>query len=202
MAHELPALPYGYDALEPHLDAKTVEIHHDKHHQAYTDKLNAALETHPELTEKSVVELLSNLSSVPEDIRKAVQNHGGGYHNHKLFWETMGPDGGGEPEGELKTAIEKAFGDFASFKEKFTNAAATLFGSGWTWLSTDKAGEVKIHTTQNQDSPLSEGLIPLLPLDIWEHAYYLKFQNRRPEFIQSWWNVVNWKEVEKKFTAR
>ncbi|MFH1534205.1 MAG: superoxide dismutase, partial [Nitrospirota bacterium] len=172
--------------------------HHDKHHQAYTDKLNAALETHPELTEKSVVELLSNLSSVPEDIRTAVQNHGGGYYNHKLFWETMGPDGGGEPEGELKNAIDKSFGDFASFKEKFTNAAATLFGSGWAWLTTDNSGELKITTTQNQDSPLSEGLIPILTLDIWEHAYYLKFQNRRPEFIESWWNVINWKEVNTK----
>jgi superoxide dismutase, Fe-Mn family len=202
MAHELPQLPYGYDALEPHLDAKTVEIHHDKHHQTYTDKFNAALENHPELQEKSPEELLKNLDQVPEDIRGAVQNHGGGYLNHKLFWETIGPDGGGEPEGELKEAIDKSFGDFASFKEKFTQAAATHFASGWAWLSTDSEGNLKIQTTKNQDSPLSEGLIPVLPLDVWEHAYYIKFQNRRPEFIESWWKVVNWKEVEKKFTER
>lgn len=202
MAHQLPPLPYGYDALEPHLDAKTVEIHHDKHHQAYTDKFNTALEGHPELQEKSSEELLKNLDQVPEDIRGAVQNHGGGYLNHKLFWETMGPDGGGEPEGELKDAIDKSFGDFASFKEKYTQAAATHFASGWAWLSTDSEGNLKVHTTKNQDSPLSEGLTPLLPLDVWEHAYYIKFQNRRPEFIESWWKVINWKEVEKKFAER
>ncbi len=202
MTHELPPLPYEYDALEPHLDAKTVEIHHDKHHQTYTDKFNAALKGHPELQEKSPEELLKNLDQVPENIRGAVQNHGGGYLNHKLFWETMGSDGGGEPEGELKSAIDKSFENFASFKEKYTQAAATHFASGWAWLSTDSEGNLKIHTTKNQDSPLSEGLTPLLPLDVWEHAYYIKFQNRRPEFIESWWKVVSWHEVEKKFAER
>lgn len=192
---ELPELPYAYEALEPHVDAETMRIHHDKHHQAYMDKLNAALEKHPEFFEKSIEEILSDLSAVPEDIRGAVRNAGGGYYHHNIFWEMMSPDGGGEPEGAVAEAINAKFGSFESFKTEFTNAAATHFASGWAWLVKDGAGELSIITTANQDSPVSDGFTPLLGIDVWEHAYYLKYQNKRPEFIEAWWNVVNWDYV-------
>src|SRR3990172_5052241 len=196
MAFELPPLPYGYDALEPYIDAETMQIHHDKHHQAYTDKLNAALEKYPDLQSKSVEELLKDLDSVPEEIRPAVRNHGGGYFNHSLFWLMMKKGGGGEPEGDLAEAIRGEFGSFAAFKEQFSTAAPTVFGSGWAWLVMDKSGELAIVTTPNQDSPVSTGQRPLLALDVWEHAYYLKYQNRRPGYIENWWQVVNWDKVE------
>ncbi|OGC44835.1 superoxide dismutase [candidate division WWE3 bacterium RBG_19FT_COMBO_53_11] len=201
MSFELPPLPYGYDALEPYIDAQTMQIHHDKHHQAYTDKLNAALEKYPDLQSKSVEELLKDLDSVPEEIRSAVRNHGGGYFNHSLFWLMMKKGGGGEPEGDLAEAIRGEFDSFAAFKEKFSTAAATVFGSGWAWLVMDKSGELAIVTTPNQDSPVSTGQRPLLALDVWEHAYYLKYQNRRPEYIENWWQVVNWDQVEENFKA-
>ena len=201
MSFELPPLPYGYDALEPYIDAQTMQIHHDKHHQAYTDKLNAALEKYPDLQSKSVEELLKDLDSVPEEIRPAVRNHGGGYFNHSLFWLMMKKGGGGEPEGDLAEAIRGEFGSFAAFKEQFSTAAATVFGSGWAWLVMDKSGELAIVTTPNQDSPVSTGQRPLLALDVWEHAYYLKYQNRRPEYIENWWQVVNWDQVEENFKA-
>ena len=201
MSFELPPLPYGYDALEPYIDAQTMQIHHDKHHQAYTDKLNAALEKYPDLQSKSVEELLKDLDSVPEEIRPAVRNHGGGYFNHSLFWLMMKKGGGGEPEGDLAEAIRGEFGSFAAFKEQFSTAAPTVFGSGWAWLVMDKSGELAIVTTPNQDSPVSTGQRPLLALDVWEHAYYLKYQNRRPEYIENWWQVVNWDQVEENFKA-
>ena len=196
----LPDLPYGYNALEPHIDEETMKIHHDKHHKAYMDKLNTALEGHPELSGKSIEELLSNLDAVPEDIRTAVRNNGGGYYHHSLFWEMMSADGG-KPEGEIAKAIDETFGSFDSFKEQLTNAATTLFGSGWAWLTKDKDGKLSILTTQNQDSPVSSGLTPLLGIDVWEHAYYLKYQNRRPEFIEAWWNVVNFQYANDKFVS-
>ena len=201
MSFELPPLPYGYDALEPYIDAQTMQIHHDKHHQAYTDKLNAALEKYPDLQSKSVEELLKDLDSVPEEIRPAVRNHGGGYFNHSLFWLMMKKGGGGEPEGDLAEAIRGEFGSFAAFKEQFSTAAPTVFCSGWAWLVMDKSGELAIVTTPNQDSPVSTGQRPLLALDVWEHAYYLKYQNRRPEYIENWWQVVNWDQVEENFKA-
>jgi Fe-Mn family superoxide dismutase len=186
MAFELPKLPYAYDALEPHIDARTMEIHHSKHHQAYTNNLNAALEKHPDL------------NSVPEDIRTAVRNNGGGFVNHNLFWMVMSPDGGGEPSGALADAINAAFGDFASFKDTFSKTAGGQFGSGWGWLVKD-GGTLKVLSTPNQDNPLSLGLTPILGLDVWEHAYYLNYQNRRPDYIAAWWNVVNWAEVAGRF---
>ncbi len=198
---ELPPLPYDYNALEPHVDEATMKVHHDKHHQGYNDKLNKALEGHDDLLSKPIEELLSNLDALPNEVRKGVQNNGGGYFNHILFWNVMSPDGGGEPEGELAEAIKSAFGDFSSFKEQFTAAASTLFGSGWAWLVKDASGALSIMTTPNQDCPLSKGLKPIIALDVWEHAYYLKYQNRRPEFIEAWWNVVNWKEAEKNFNS-
>ena len=192
----LPELPYAFDALEPHIDARTMEIHHDKHHAGYTDKLNAALESHPELSDKSIEELLSDLDSIPEDIRTAVRNNGGGYYNHKLFWEVMSPDGGGEPTGELAEMINSAFGSFADFKEEFAVAASTRFGSGWAWLVKKADGSLAITSTPNQDNPLMEAVgTPILGLDVWEHAYYLNYQNKRPDYIAAWWNVVNWEEV-------
>lgn len=200
MKLELPKLPYNYDALEPFIDAKTMEIHHTKHHQAYLNKLNEALAKHPELENKLLEELLRDLDAVPEDIRGAVRNHGGGHYNHSLFWKTMAsPSENLVKEGlgpRIENAILKNFGDFAKFKEQFSNSAATLFGSGWVWLTEDK-GKLSIVTTPNQDNPISKGQRPLLGLDVWEHAYYLKYQNRRPEYIEAWWNVVNWKEVER-----
>lgn len=199
MAFELPKLAYAYDALEPHIDARTMEIHHSKHHQGYTNNLNAALEKHPELGSKQVGELLRDLSSVPEDIRTTVQNNGGGYKNHKIFWTVMSPSGGGEPTGALAQAINAAFGDFASFKANFTKAAATRFGSGWAWLSKKPDGSLLVSSTPNQDNPIMEGLSPILGLDVWEHAYYLNYQNRRGDYISAWWNVVNWDEVARRF---
>jgi Fe-Mn family superoxide dismutase len=201
MPHELPPLPYGYDALEPHIDARTMEIHHTKHHQGYVNNLNAALEKHPELEKKSVEDLLKDLNSIPEDIRTAVRNNGGGHANHSMFWPTMSPDGGGEPEGELAEAINSTFGSFSDFKAQFSKAAAGRFGSGWAWLCLDRAGKLTITSTPNQDNPVSDGLRPVVGLDVWEHAYYLKYQNRRAEYISAWWNVVNWKQVAKNYSA-
>ena len=200
MAHELPNLPYGYDALEPHIDARTMEIHHSKHHAGYVAKLNAALEKHPDLQQKSVEDLIADMGSVPEDIRAAVRNNGGGHANHTLFWTVMGPGGGGEPTGALGDAIASTFGDFGSFKNTFANAAATRFGSGWAWLVAGN-GKLEVLSSANQDSPLMDGKTPILGLDVWEHAYYLKYQNRRPEYIDAWWNVVNWGEVAKRLAA-
>lgn len=201
MAHGLPDLPYGYDALEPHIDARTMEIHHSKHHQGYVNNLNAALEKHPELQDKSVLELMADLNSVPKDIRTAVRNNGGGHANHSLFWPCMGSSGGGEPEGKLADAINSAFGSLDNFKEVFSKAAATRFGSGWAWLSVDKNGIVVVTSTPNQDNPVSDGLKPILGLDVWEHAYYLNYQNRRPDYIKAWWNVVNWTQVANNYSS-
>lgn len=195
----LPELPYKHNALEPHIDALTMEIHHKKHHQAYVDNLNAALKDHPELHKKTVVELLTQLDALPESIRTAVRNNGGGHYNHSFFWTIMGPKSGGEPKGELKEAINKYFKDFATFKEQFSTAAKKVFGSGWAWLVMDKQGNLQVISTANQDSPISQGLEPLLGLDVWEHAYYLKYQNKRPDYIEAWWHVVNWPKVEEYF---
>jgi len=204
MPFELPKLAYAYDALEPYIDAKTMEIHHSKHHAAYTNNFNAALAKHPELERKlagvAAEEILADLNMIPEDIRTAVKNHGGGYCAHNLFWAIMGPKAGGEPNGALADAIRSAFGSFASFKEKFSAAAASHFGSGWAWLSA-KGGALAVSSMPNQDSPLSQGATPILTLDLWEHAYYLKYQNRRPEYIETWWNTVNWAEVARRFDA-
>ena len=199
MVYTLPALPYSYSALEPHIDARTMEIHHSKHHQAYCDKTNAALEG-TALIRKPIEEVLADLNAIPENIRTAVRNNGGGYANHNFFWQSMSPEGGGEPKGGLNAAILKAFGDFQTFKEKFTAAAMSQFGSGWAWLVAN-GGQVSVMSLPNQDSPLSIGKTPLLCLDVWEHAYYLKYQNRRPEYIEAWWNVVNWEEVAKRFAG-
>jgi Fe-Mn family superoxide dismutase len=201
MAFKLPDLPYAYDALEPHIDALTMEIHHSKHHNAYTNNLNAALENASGLASKSIDEILAGLNQVPEDIRTAVRNNGGGYANHNMFWMVMSPKGGGEPKGDLSKAIEAAFGSFDSFKETFSKAAATRFGSGWAWLCKKADGKLSVLSTPNQDSPVSEGLTPILLLDVWEHAYYLKYQNRRPDYIAAWWNVVNWDEVARRYNA-
>jgi Fe-Mn family superoxide dismutase len=200
MAYTLPPLPYAYNALEPHIDARTMEIHHTKHHQAYINNVNAALEGHPELAKKSVEELISDLSAVPEAIRTTVRNNGGGHANHSLFWTIMGPNGGGEPTGDLGQAITSTFGSFATFKEQFSKAAATRFGSGWAWLSVDK-GKLVVESTANQDNPLSEGRTPILGVDVWEHAYYLHYQNRRPDYIAAFYNVINWDEVTKRFAS-
>jgi Fe-Mn family superoxide dismutase len=197
--HEVPSLPYGFDALEPHIDAQTMQIHHDKHHAAYVTNLNKALEAHPDLQSKSVEDLLRGFDSVPEAIRTAVRNHGGGHANHSLFWQVMGPHGGGTPSGDLAAAIDRDFGSFQSFKEKLTNAAAGQFGSGWGWLVTD-GGKLDVIARPNQDSPLMEGKTPLLGVDVWEHAYYLKYQNRRPDYLAAWWNTVNWSEVADRYS--
>lgn len=199
MNFKTPNLPYAYDALEPYIDARTMEIHHDKHHVAYTTNLNKALES-ANFKADSVEKLLADLNSVPESIRLAVRNHGGGHVNHDLFWQIMATHAGGEPTGDLATAIKREFGDFKSFKEKFSTAAATRFGSGWAWLSL-KDDKLIVSSTPNQDSPISEGMIPILGLDVWEHAYYLKYQNRRPDYIDAWWNVVSWKAVADRFQA-
>jgi len=201
MAYELMPLPYPYDALEPHIDARTMEIHHSKHHQAYVNNTNAALEKHPELAARPIDQLLAEISQVPQSIRQAVINHGGGVANHNLFWLTMGPNKGGQPTGTLAAAINEVFGSFAAFKEQFSKAAATHFGSGWAWLGFDERGKLHIETTSNQDSPLSRGHRPILCLDVWEHAYYLKYQNRRADFIAAWWHVVNWDKVAELFEA-
>lgn len=199
MIHTLPQLPYSFDALEPTIDARTMEIHYTKHHQAYVDNLNKALADFPEMAEKPLPELLTDLEKVPEKIRMAVRNHGGGHYNHSLFWRVMGKNAGGEPGGKLAEEIKKEFGDFAKFAEQFNAAAMGRFGSGWAWLCIDKAGKLEICSTPNQDNPLTEGKKPLLGLDIWEHAYYLKYQNRRKDYVETWWNVVNWTEVAKNF---
>jgi len=200
MPHELPKLPYSYDALEPHIDAHTMEIHHAKHHQTYINNLNAALEKHHNLQTKSVEELIKDLNAIPEDIRTAVRNNGGGHLNHSMFWPMMSSHGGGEPKGDLVAAIKSAFGDFASFKDQFSKAAAGRFGSGWAWLCVDKS-KLVVNSTPNQDNPISDGLKPILGLDVWEHAYYLKYQNRRADYIGAWWNVVNWEQVAKNYAA-
>ncbi len=199
MGHELPPLPYDYNALEPYIDEQTMRIHHDKHHQAYVTNLNAALENYPELAGKAVEELLRNLELIPEGIRTAVRNNGGGHANHTMFWLWMKPNGGGEPTGALAEAIGAAFGSFAEFKDGFSKAALTRFGSGWAWLSVDQKGGLVISSTPNQDTPLSEGMVPILGLDVWEHAYYLKYQNRRADYIEAWWSVVNWDEVARRY---
>lgn len=200
MAFTLPELPYAYDALEPYIDAKTMEIHHTKHHQTYIDKLNAALETHPELADKSAEELLADLDAVPEDIRGAVRNHGGGFVNHNLFWTVMTPNADKEPSGELAEKITESFGSLDAFKEKFNAAATGQFGSGWAWLVVSN-GALEVMATPNQDSPISQGKTPILGLDVWEHAYYLNYQNKRPDYIAAFWNVINWAEVTKRYEA-
>jgi Fe-Mn family superoxide dismutase len=201
MAFVLPPLPYSEDALEPTIDARTMSIHHDKHHAGYTNNLNNALDGHPDLAGKSVEELLGSLNSVPESIRGAVRNNGGGFANHSLFWTIMAPGAGGAPSGELAEAIDEAFGSFDSFKETFAKAAATRFGSGWAWLYVDASGKLAVTSTANQDTPLMEGGKPILGLDVWEHAYYLNYQNRRPDYIAAWWNVVNWSAVAEYYAA-
>ncbi len=201
MPFELPALPYALDALEPHIDARTMEIHHGKHHAAYVNNLNTALEAHPALLNKGIDELVRDLDGVPETVRTAVRNNGGGHANHSMFWTLMGAGKGGAPKGDVAKAIDKTFSSFDSFKEAFTKAAMGRFGSGWAWLVSEAGGGVKVVSTANQDTPLSDGLTPLLGLDVWEHAYYLKYQNRRAEYVAAWWNLVAWEEVERRFKA-
>lgn len=199
MAFELKPLPYAFDALEPHIDAKTMEIHHDKHHATYVNKLNEALASHADLQSKSVEELLSNIGDLPDSVRGAVNNHAGGHLNHSIFWDNMSADGGGSPSGELADAINSAFGNLNDFKSKFAAAAGGRFGSGWAWLCMDKSGGLVIKDFPNQDNPLTVGLQPLLGLDVWEHAYYLNYQNRRPDYVAAFWNVVNWSDVAERF---
>ena len=201
MAHTLPDLPYSHDALEPHIDARTMEIHHGKHHNTYITKLNDAIAGNADLEGKSIEELVSNLDAVPEDIRGAVRNNGGGHANHSLFWTVMGPDGGGEPSGALAAAINAAFGSFSDFQAKFEAAGATRFGSGWAWLCVNGEGELCVCSTANQDTPLMEGRTPILGCDVWEHAYYLNYQNRRPDYLKAFWNVVNWAAVGANYAA-
>ncbi|MCA1031754.1 superoxide dismutase [Bacillus timonensis] len=200
MAYELPQLPYAYDALEPHIDKETMNIHHTKHHNAYVTNVNAALEGNEELLSKSIEDLVANLDAVPEAARTAVRNNGGGHANHSLFWTILSPNGGGEPTGEIADAINSKFGSYASFKEEFSKAAATRFGSGWAWLVVNN-GELEVTSTPNQDSPLMEGKTPILGLDVWEHAYYLNYQNRRPDYIGAFFNVINWEEVTRRYNA-
>ncbi len=201
MPFELAPLPYDYEALAPHISGNTMHFHHDKHHAAYTNNLNAAIAKHPSLADHSAEDLLRDLDRVPEDIRTAVRNNGGGFVNHNLFWETMGPNAGGAPTGELAAAIDAAFGSFDAFKTAFANAGATRFGSGWAWLALDGDGKLAVYSTANQDSPLMQGHTPLLGLDVWEHAYYLDYQNRRPDYIGAFWNVVNWGAVAALYAA-
>ncbi len=198
--HQLPDLPYAYDALESHIDARTMEIHHGKHHNAYVSNLNAALEGHDELASKSIEDLLGDIGSVPESIRTAVRNNGGGHANHSLFWSSMNPTGGGAPDGKLAEAIERDLGGFQAFQAAFAKAAGTRFGSGWAWLCLND-GKLEVSSTANQDSPLMEGLTPLLGLDVWEHAYYLNYQNRRPDYVKAWWNLVDWSTVAARFAS-
>ncbi len=200
MAYTLPELPYAYDALEPHFDARTMEIHHSKHHQGYTNNVNAALEG-TNLADASIEEVLSNISSLPADKQQAVINNGGGFANHSLFWTILSPNGGGSPTGSLAAAIDADLGGFDAFKEAFAKAAATRFGSGWAWLSVSTEGKLVVHSTANQDSPIMDGHTPILGLDVWEHAYYLHYQNRRPDYISAFWNVVNWEQVQANFDA-
>jgi Fe-Mn family superoxide dismutase len=197
--HTLPDLPYAYAALEPHIDARTMEIHHDKHHAGYVAKLNAALEGHPELAGRPIEEILQDTDSLPQEIRQAVINNGGGHANHSLFWNIMSANGGGEPSGELAKAINSTFGGFPQFKDEFTKAALARFGSGWAWMCFDPSGKLAVCSTANQDSPLSRGHWPVFGLDVWEHAYYLKYQNRRPDYVAAWWNVVDWNRVGERF---
>jgi superoxide dismutase, Fe-Mn family len=201
MAYELPPLSYPFNALEPHIDAKTMEIHHDKHHQAYITNANNALKDHPDLAAKPVDELIANLSQVPESIRNVVRNNAGGHSNHSFFWKIMGPNAGGTPKGKLADAINSTFGGFDAFKEKLQAAGASRFGSGWAWLVVNKEGKLEITSTPNQDSPIMEGLKPVIGVDVWEHSYYLLYQNRRPDYLKAWWNVVNWAQAETNFTA-
>ncbi|GAA3023288.1 superoxide dismutase [Tetragenococcus solitarius] len=200
MTYVLPALPYDYDALEPYFDEETMHLHHDKHHNTYVTNLNAAIEKHPELGEKSVEDLMADLDSVPEDIFTAVRNNGGGHVNHSFFWKILSPDGGGEPTGALKDAIDQEFGSFDAFKDEFKAAATGRFGSGWAWLVLDN-GKLKITSTPNQDSPLTDGQIPIIGLDVWEHAYYLKYKNVRPDYIAAFWHIVNWDQANKNYEA-
>jgi superoxide dismutase, Fe-Mn family len=200
MAFTLPPLPYDFAALEPHIDAKTMEIHHGKHHQTYVNNLNAAIEKAPELASKSLEDLMRGVNSLPEAVRAPIRNNGGGHWNHSMFWQIMAPKAGGEPGGALGAAIKSAFGDFAKFREQFSAAGVGRFGSGWAWLI-NSGGKLSIASTPNQDNPLMEGQKAIMGLDVWEHAYYLKYQNRRPDYINAWWNVVNWKEVEKRFQS-
>jgi superoxide dismutase, Fe-Mn family len=201
MAFEVPALPYAYEALEPYIDSETMHLHHDKHHQAYVTNLNAAIEKHPELGDRSAKDLIRDLNSVPEDVRAAVRNNGGGHVNHSMFWTIMKPGGGGEPTGAIGEAITRTFGSFDEFKTKFNDAGVKRFGSGWAWLVRTAAGGLEITSTANQDNPMSDGAHPILGNDVWEHAYYLKYQNRRPEYLNAWWNVVNWEEINRRFEA-
>lgn len=201
MAYTLPSLSYAYNALEPHIDARTMEIHHTKHHQAYINNVNNALKGKADLENKSVEDLIANLNAVPEDIRNVVRNNGGGHANHSLFWTVIAPNAGGAPTGKVADAINAAFGSFDAFKEKFAQAATTRFGSGWAWLSLTKEGKLEVSSTTNQDSPIMEGKFPLLGIDVWEHAYYLHYQNRRPDYIAAFWNVVNWAEVERRYSV-
>lgn len=200
MTYTLPDLPYAFDALEPYIDEETMHLHHDKHHNTYVTNLNAAIEKHPELGEKTIEELLSDMDAVPTDIKTAVRNNGGGHANHSFFWKIMAPNAGGEPTGAIKEAIDEAFGDFATFKEEFKKAAAGRFGSGWAWLVMEN-GKLAITSTANQDSPLMEGKTPILGLDVWEHAYYLKYKNVRSDYIEAFWNVVNWEEVNNQLST-
>jgi len=198
MAHELPALPYDYSALEPTIDAQTMKLHHDMHHAAYVKNLNAALEKHPDLQSRKVEELLRDLNSVPEDIRTAVRNNAGGHMNHTMFWKIMKPKGGGEPSGQIGEVIKKSFGNLKDFQTKFNDAGTKQFGSGWVWLVGKSNGEFQVISTPNQDNPISQGLFPIMGNDVWEHAYYLKYNNRRPEYLAAWWNVVNWDEINQR----
>jgi Fe-Mn family superoxide dismutase len=198
MAHELAPLPYAFDALEPHIDAQTMQIHHGKHHAAYVNNLNAALEKHPELQGKSAEDLIKDLNALPDAIRTAVRNNGGGHVNHTMFWQLMGPNGGGAPTGKVAEAINGAFGSFDAFKEQMNKGGATRFGSGWVWL-VDNGGKLVVESTANQDNPMMEGKRPIMGIDVWEHAYYLKYQNRRPDYLAAWWSVVNWDAVAARF---
>lgn len=199
MAFELPPLPYDFAALEPHIDAQTMQIHHDRHHNTYVTNLNAALEKHANLQSQSIEDILRNIQDVPEEVRQAVINNGGGHHNHSMFWEIMGPNGGGEPTGALAEAINSSFGSFADLKTKINDAGVKRFGSGWSWLVKDSGGALSVISSANQDSPLMQGLTPVLGVDVWEHAYYLKYQNKRPDYLNAWWNTVNWAKVAEKF---
>ncbi len=199
MPYQLPPLPYAYNALEPYIDEETMHLHHDMHHQAYVNNLNAAVEKHPELFQKSAEELIMNLQQVPDDIRTAVRNNGGGHVNHTMFWEIMGPNGGGQPSGDLANAINQTFGGFDQFKTQINQAGAARFGSGWAWLSLDSSGKLIVESTANQDNPASDGRFPVLGVDVWEHAYYLKYKNRRPEYLNQWWNTINWEAVAKRY---
>jgi superoxide dismutase, Fe-Mn family len=201
MAFEVPPLPYAYDALEPTIDKETMTLHHDKHHGAYVSNLNAAIEKHPELGSKTAEQLITDLASVPEDIRAAVRNNGGGHVNHSMFWTIMKPGGGGAPSGQLADALRSTFGDFEAFKKQFVDAGLKQFGSGWVWLIRSRDGKLSITSTPNQDSPMSNGLAPIMGNDVWEHAYYLKYQNRRADYLNAWWNVVNWDAIAQRFTT-